>query len=69
MEEDDAEVSSLICHSPPGVPGASVQVYVKDGDKASSAQYFLYTFAAKPEKEVDDKVKVRTQLDDYTGNA
>jgi len=57
--EEEDQVNTLVCYSPPGVPGASVQVYVKDGDKSSSAQYFSYVF--KAEKEVE-----KTKVDDYT---
>ncbi len=60
-EDEAALVDTLLCYSPFGTPGSSVQVYVKDGDCTSEPKYFLYTSVLRGNN-VDEKVKGQNDI-------
>jgi len=59
-EEDTQFVDTLICYSPFGNPGSSVQVFVKDGECTSESKFYLYTTVQRKEPTEE---KTKTQND------
>jgi hypothetical protein len=63
--DDDVPVivDTLLCFAPVGSPGASVQVYVKDGECISEPKFYLYTPSGSKKEGSTSEEKVKANND------